>query len=38
MRNKEYKKEDHGGYAINVGTFDIAGALRNPRIIEDGNE
>ena len=38
MRNKQYKKEDHGGYAINVRAFDIAGALDNPRIMEDGNK
>ena len=38
MRNKQYKKEDHGGYAINVRAFDIAGALDNHRIMEDGNK
>ena len=38
MRDKKYKEEDHGGYAINVGVFDIEGALGNPRIMEDGNE
>ena len=38
MRNKKYKEEDHGGYAINVGAFDIDGTLGNPRIMEDGNE
>ena len=37
LRNKQDKEEDHEGYTINVGTFDIAGALGNPRIIEDGN-
>ena len=35
---KKYKEEDHGGYAINVGAFDIEGTLGNPRIMEDGNE
>ena len=30
--------EDHGGYAINIEAFDIAGALVNPRIIENINE
>ena len=38
MRNKQYKEEDHGGYATNVGAFDIAGLLGNSRILEDGNE
>ena len=38
MKNKQYKEEDHGGYAINIEAFDIAGALVNPRIIENGNE
>ena len=38
IRNKQYEEEDHGGYAINVGAFDIAGALDNPRTIEDDNE
>ena len=38
MQNKQYKGEDHGGYAINVGAFGIAGALGNHRIMEDGNE
>ena len=38
MRNKKYKEENHGGYAINVGAFDIEGTLGNPRIMEDGNE
>ena len=27
MRNKYYKHDDHGGYAINVESFDISGAL-----------
>ena len=38
MRNKHYKEENHGGYAINVGAFDIIGSLGKSRIIEDGNE
>ena len=37
-RNKHYKDEDHGDYAINVGSFDIEGALGRPRLMEDGNE
>ena len=37
-RNKHYKDEDHGGYAINVGSFDIEGGLGRLRLIEDGNE
>ena len=37
-RNKHYKDEDHGGYVINVGSFDIDGALGRPRLMEDGNE
>ena len=37
-RNRHYKEEDKGGYAINVGGFDIAGKLARPRIMEDGNE
>ena len=37
-RNKHYKEEDKGGYAINVGGFDIEGSLDRPRIMEDGNE
>ena len=38
MRNKHYKEETYGGYAINVGAFDIVGALGKPRIMKDGNE
>ena len=38
MQNKKYKEEDYSGYAINVGGFDIEGALGNPRIMKDGNE
>ena len=38
MRNQKYKEEDHDGYAINVGAFDIEGALGNPRIMKDGNK
>ena len=34
MCNKQYKEEDHGGYAINIGAFDIAGKLKKPRIME----
>ena len=37
-KNKHYKAEDKGGYAINVGGFDIEGSLGRPRIMEDGNE
>ena len=37
-RNKHYNDEDHGGYAINMGSFDIEGALERPRLMEDGNE
>ena len=37
-RNKHYKEEDYGGYTINVGSFDIAGALGRPHLTEDGNE
>ena len=36
-RNKYYKNEDHGGYAINVGSFDIAGALRRSHLMKDDN-
>ena len=38
MRNKQYKEEYYRCCAINVGAFDIVGALVNPRIMEDGNE
>ena len=31
-RNKYYKDEDHGWYAINVGSFDIAGDLSRPHL------
>ena len=27
MQYKHYKEEDHGGYVINIGSFDITGAL-----------
>ena len=37
MCNKKYKEEYHGGYTINIGAFDIAGALGKPRIMKDGN-
>ena len=37
MKNKQYKEEDHGGYTINIGSFDIAGPLDKPRIMEDDN-
>ena len=36
-RNKHYKDEGHSGFAINVGSFDIEGALGRPRLMEDGN-
>ena len=36
--NKHYNDENHGGYAINMGSFDIEGALERPRLMEDGNE
>ena len=26
-RNKDYKDEDHGGYSINIGSFDIADTI-----------
>ena len=38
MRNKHYREDDRGGYAINVGSFDIVGGLGRPRFMEDGNE
>ena len=38
MRNKQFNEEDHRGYAINIGSFDIARALVKPRIMEDCNE
>ena len=38
MRNKNYKEDDHGGYATNIGSFGIAGALGRYRIIKVGNE
>ena len=38
IRNKHYKEEHHGEDAINVGAFDIVGALIKPRIMENGNE
>jgi len=37
-RNKHYREEDHGKYAINVISFDISGALDWPHLVEDGNE
>ena len=37
-RDKHYKAEDKGGYAINVGGLDIDGSLGRPRIMEDSNE
>ena len=37
-RNKHYKEEDYGGYAINVAYFDIEGALGRPHPMKDGNE
>ena len=37
-RNKYYKAEDKGGYAINIDDFDIERSLVRPRIMEDGNE
>ena len=37
MCNKQYKEEYHDGYAINIGAFDITGALEKPRIMKDGN-
>ena len=36
--NKHYKDEDGGGNAINIGFFDIEGALRRPRLMKDRNE
>ena len=36
-RNKNYRDDDHNGYAITMGSFHIAGALGRPRFIEDGN-
>ena len=38
MRNKHYREDDRGGYAINVGSFDIVGGLGRPRFMEDSNE
>ena len=37
-RNKNYKDGDHRGYTINVGSFDIAGALRRSHLMKDDNE
>ena len=37
-RNKHYRDEDHGGYAINVGSFNIAGALGRPRLMKDSDK
>ena len=35
---KKYKDEDHGGFAIKVGSFDIEGEMERPRTMEDGNK
>ena len=37
-RNKYYREENYGGYAINMGSFDIEEALGMPRLMEDGSE
>ena len=37
-RNKYYRDANHGEYAINVGSYDIAEALGRPYFMEDGNE
>ena len=37
-RNKNYRNADHGGYAINARSFDIAGVLGRPRLMKDGNK
>ena len=37
-RNKYNKDENHGCYAINIGSFDIEGALERPRLMEYRNE
>ena len=37
-RNKHYRDEDHGGYEINMGSFDIEGILGRSRLMEEGNE
>ena len=37
-KNKYYKAEDKGGYAINIEDFNIERSLVRPRIMEDGNE
>ena len=37
-RNKHYKDNDHGGYAINVVFLDVEESLGRPRLMDDGNE
>ena len=37
-RNKYYKDDDDGRYAINFGSFIITEVLRRSRLMEDGNE
>ena len=38
MRSKYLKDDDYGGYAINVGFYDIIGILGRPSIMKYGND